>query len=712
MNVLFQRALQRLRTTKLYTVCACGACAVIIVTFVLAGNLRARYQKLESPRILDRAGVLIKLSPNESGYYMQPIETPPENFRQLLLKKEDRLFYYHVGANPASIARDALALVHSGKRYGSSTLTQQLVKVLLKTENKRTLMHKALEALYALSLELWSSKKTILAMYVNSAYFGNQAQGVEEASRYYFGRAAAALSSEEAATLVAAIGKPSIRYPGTIENERAAATLLARAGKTFTTKNGESARSPRLPLKQERAYERDTAFEASAFGARCTKLCTLTLEGALTERLRALLREHLLSSQFEGAKNGAIVVIKLPENELLAIVGSPYPRAAIPGAQINMALEPRPIGSTAKPLFYLKALEKGARPYTLVEDREYKYEIGTGFEFYPKNYDGRYRGDVTLHAALSESLNVPSVKVLEYVGLPLFYDFLTETLRFKPLQPLESYSLGIALGGLEMDLLTLSHYYTLFAHSGILKPLIISRDTDDNKLVSITTPPMEREFVQEKRVADTPYVALLNRILSDRATGVEQFGIKSFLNLPTEHYALKTGTSRDYHDSWTIGYTPDFLVGVWIGNHDNTPMPHVSGQSGAGRIWHDAMEIMLTSAYNRNTSFDFDGLQEFRSTDEGVAYGLPGDNYEETRMLLLRDDATFITHPHDRDVLLFEPGMTVPLEAREAVEWRVNGVYIGNGRAFPWTPIAPGTYTISATSASVTETIYITIMLE
>ena len=710
MNAYVRNVLRHTRTKKL---CAAGvalACCVLILTFALAADLRARYQKLESPRMLDRSGRSIKLSPNASGYYMQPLETSPEVFTRLLLKKEDRFFYYHVGINPVSIARDAIALARGGKRYGSSTLTQQLVKVLLEAESKRTPRQKALEALYALSLELWSTKKTILAMYASSAYFGNQAQGIEEASRYYFGTSAPAITSEEAARLVAAIGNPSVRFPGTVKNERAADALLAQAEEVLEAKSGE--RSPRLPLKPERAYARDTAFEASTFDADCTRLCALTLDLALTERLRALLREHLLSSQFEGAKNGAIVVIKLPENELLALVGSPYPLSTIPGAKINMALEPRPIGSTIKPFFYLQAFEKGARPYTLVEDREYKYEIGTGFEFYPKNYDGRYRGSVTLHSALSQSLNVPSVKVLEYVGLPVFYDFLTATLGFKPLQPLESYALGIALGGLEMDLLTLSHYFTIFPNAGVLKPLIISRDTDGVKPAAITTPPMEHGLEQEKRVANKEHVALLNRILSDRATGVEQFGIKSFLNLPADNYALKTGTSRDFHDSWTVGYTSDFLVGVWVGNHDNTPMPHVSGQAGAGRVWHDAMEIMLNSPYNRSTPFDFSELREFTSTDEGVAYGLPGDDYEQRRALLTAEHATLIRYPHDGDVLLFEPGMIITLEARENVEWRVNGIYVGNGRKTSWAPLKPDTYTISAIDASITETVQVRILSE
>jgi membrane carboxypeptidase/penicillin-binding protein PbpC len=684
------------------------------VTFVLARDTRGAYARLASARLLDRYGTLIQIKPNVMGYYMQPLDAVPENFVRALVKKEDRLFFLHPGLNPWSIVRDGVALIRHSRRYGSSTLTQQLAKVLLGTEGERTLAHKAREALYALSLELWASKRTVLAMYASSVYFGHQMQGLEEASRFYFNKPPVALTDYEAASLVATIGLPSLRYPGTTANRQATEKLLASThGQAGAAHVSDLQLSATIMSGEDRARVSDAAFETTAFEGVCKKSdgCTLTIDVALTERLRAMVSEHLLSRAFDGVKNGAIVVIKLPENELLALVGSPYPRATIPGAQINMALEPRPIGSTAKPLFYLKAFEKGARPYTRVEDREYKYKIETGFEFYPKNYDGRFRGDVTLHEALANSLNVPSVKVLEYVGLPVFYDFLTETLQFKPLQPLESYALGIALGGLEMDLLTLAHYYTLFPNEGRLRPLIIARD-GTRAVVSGEFPPMESPLLKETRVAEKSYVALINRILSDRETGVEQFGIKSFLNLPAESYALKTGTSRDFHDSWTVGYTSDFLVGVWVGNHDNTPMPHVSGQSGAGRIWHDAMEIMLNSPYHNNTEFDFSELREFPSREGGITYGLADDDYTEALTTLIAAHTALIRNPHSGDVLLFERGITVPLHAREAAEWRVNGEYVGSGREVSWTPTAPGTYSIEAENASATETADVTILPE
>ncbi|MCK4891864.1 MAG: hypothetical protein KAS78_04305, partial [Candidatus Pacebacteria bacterium] len=349
----------------------------------------------------------------------------------------------------------------------------------------------------------------------------------------------------------------------------------------------------------------------------------------------------------KDATNGSIVVIKLPENEILSVIGSPDPKIPSYGYQINMAKKTRPIGSAVKPFIYLKGFEKGLRPYTIVEDKEYKYIIGTGFAFYPKNYDYEYRGKVSLHYSLTNSLNVPTVKVLEYAGLDDFYNFLLEDLEFDPVQDIENYQLGIALGGLEMDLLSLSYYFTIFPSEGILTPLKIYNNKKESESFedseSDFTYQTNTNFSQNKRIADEEYIQLINKVLSDRKTGIEQFGMNSNLNLFQDNYAVKTGTSRDFCDSWTIGYTPDFLVGVWVGNSDNTPMDGISGQSGAGRIWNEAMNLLINSEYNKKTPFEFDLIKEFYK-DENIEYGLFEDNYEENKTLL--QDDSLILNPH------------------------------------------------------------------
>ena len=359
-----------------------------------------------------------------------------------------------------------------------------------------------------------------------------------------------------------------------------------------------------------------------------------------------------------------------------------------------MAVSPRPIGSTVKPFIYTQAFEEGARPYTLVDDREYRFEIGTGFALYPKNFDGQYRGLVTLHQALSNSLNVPSVKTLEFVGVNTFGDLLEHTLGFRPRQSIQTYSLGIALGGLEMDPLTLANYFTVFQNEGVLKPLAVAQSGDTPHTIP---PPMAKLIGISQPVFHPALVELTNKILSDRQTGVDQFGIKSNLNLTATNYAVKTGTSYNYHDSWTVGYTPDFLVAVWLGNSDNTAIHKTTGQSGAGRVWHDTMELLLNSPYNKKTPFTFSHVASYMNSGS-LDYGLEGDNYDKVRNLLI--DSDIILTPHDGDEFLYDPKMRIPLRSRGTVQWLINGVSRDSNQEFSWTPPTPGKYKIEAIDAN------------
>jgi membrane carboxypeptidase/penicillin-binding protein PbpC len=360
-----------------------------------------------------------------------------------------------------------------------------------------------------------------------------------------------------------------------------------------------------------------------------------------------------------------------------------------------MAVRPRSIGSTIKPFIYFKGFEKGLRPYTRVEDREYKYIIDSGFAFYPKNYDYEYRGEVDLHYALANSLNVPTVKVLEYFGLEDFYSFLSDDLSFTPVQPLPNYQLGIALGELEMDLLSLSYYFSILANSGYLQPLEICQSGDCSF-------PVLANLDVDKKIVDEKYIQLVNKILSDRQTGVEQFGIRSDLNLLFGNYAVKTGTSREFHDSWTIGYTPDFIVGVWVGNSDERPMNNVSGSAGAGRIWQEAMNLLYNSEHNHRNSFDFSKIKEF-SIDGNLVFGLLEDDFTDAYSKLLGNN--LMLEPHDGDVFLLEKNTQILLKARSTVSWLINGAPLAGGEEAIFYPQVAGRYEIKAVSPNGVEEI-------
>lgn len=660
-------------------------CVVLILAllagFLLLGHLAqkkllAEYDLQNSAIIKDRKGVEIMILKNQRGNFSRYLEKIPQKTKELLVKKEDKYFYYHFGFNPFSAFAAGLNRLGLGNRKASSTITQQLVKILLQKESERNLKNKLVESFYTLSLETFSTKEEILKMYANSVYFGNQIQGIGQAGLAYFGVAPDLLTDGQILQLLAGVSAPTENNPTQKTNEDIALSL----GKKLGIKNEISILNTQEANNNlsKNLKSSDLSFELQ--GMLDKENSRLTVDEEINEKIREIAKKNIENLESKNANNCAIIVIKLPENEILSLVGSPNSNAEIQGYKINMLKEPRPIGSTIKPFIYLKSFEQGLRPYTMVDDREYKYITAIGFPLYPKNFDYKYRGLVTLHYALSNSLNVPAVKVLEYIGLENFYIFLKKDLGFEPIQPLENYQLGIALGSLEMDLTTLAKYFTIFPNEGVLKDLKIYFGSKSSS---------------EKKISDQAYIQLVNKIINDRKTGIEQFGMKSQLNLYQNNYALKTGTSRDFKDSWVVGFTPDFLVGVWVGNADNSSMDEISGQLGAGNIWAETMELLLGSEYNKKTQFDFGLISEFKN-GVNAEYGLKDDDYEKITGLLLAQDSSLILNPHDGDWFKLEENAQIIFKAKESLEWYINGNYFGEGENIIYSPKASGEITVAA----------------
>jgi len=641
------------------------------------------YTQEESVRISDRNDKTLCLKPNPDGYYAEHIGTIPPRFKELLVQKEDKYFFRHPGFNLVSIAEAILGRLGIGTRKASSTISQQLAKILLKEESARSLENKTKELWYVLALETFQSKDEILNEYANSIYFGNSAQGLFEASRLYFGVDPDLLTDGQIIQLLAALSSPTLDNPA-MEANKSAFIALAQKLNLDEKKILFTDKDTIEKNMKKNSHSDASCFEISSFPQIPSGDTKLTIDSEISEKARKIAEDSLINLNSQNANNAAVLIIKLPENEIISAIGSPDPESSYEGYKINMLENPRAIGSTIKPFIYLNAFEKDLRPYTLVSDKEYKYITAIGYPLYPKNFDWKYHGEVTLHFALANSLNVPTVKTLEYLGLENFYKFLGTDLEFKPIQPFETYQLGIALGSLEMNLLDLAKYFTIFPNKGVLK---------DFKIYN------EERIKPEKKIANPEYIQLVNKILNDRHTGMEQFGMKSDLNLFQNNYALKTGTSRDFKDSWVIGYTPDFLVGVWVGNADNSPMENISGQTGAGRIWTKTMELMMNSEYNKKTPFDFTLVKEFPNSKD-IEYGLAGDNYEKQKNLLKERDTSLILEPHDGDNFLLEKNTSIFLKAREDVKWYIDGVLLDAKQENIFAPQKTGQYQIKAASKS------------
>jgi len=684
----------------IFTLTAAGILilAGLAVCRSLNGELTANYQKNESSIFLDRNGKTILIKPNPKGYWSQYLAQTPEGFKKLLIEKEDRFFYWHKGFNPISILESLGNKLGISQRKGSSTISQQLAKILLGQENERSLSNKFKEVFYTIGLEFSQSKENILLMYLNSAYFGNQLQGLRSASLAYFGVSPDLLTKEQSLQLLTSLGNPTYDNPlsdSNIEKTKSLAeNLKIDIGGQFTSP-GEAKKNLNLYSSANQLAMELGPYLKNISGP---GKVGLTIDSDLTDKVREMIQKNIDILKNQKAKNAAVIILSLPDNSILSMVGSPDPNSFKEGYQINMLQEPRQIGSTVKPFIYLKAFQKGMRPYTLIDDREYKYPAGQGFDIYPKNYDYKYHGEVSAHYALSNSLNVPAVKTLEYAGIDEFDGFLTDGLGLKPVQSLDNYQLGIALGALEMSLMDLGHFFTIFPNQGILKNLTVFEDTNLNS-----------QFFpgQKKTVSSKEYIELINKILNDRKTGVDQFGAESDLNLPYPNYALKTGTSHDYTDSWVVGYTPDFLVGVWMGNADNSATEGLSGQLGAGRIWNDVMQLLMNSQYNKKTDFDFSDLVSF-STADGIDFGLKGDDFERSRDMIKNEDQALILNPHNEDVFLFDEKTEISLKSKESASWRINGDLFGQGDNLLFHPSQEGRYEIAASANGKTETVFVT----
>ena len=671
-------------------------CALLYGLFHTHTYIVDAYDDLLSRTITDRNGDVIMRAPNSRGAYTRMSEVPVA-LMKLVVLKEDRWFYWHPGVNPWSVIRVSFEFARGIRHGGASTITQQLAKILLHQEADRTLLNKTKELWVTFALELMCSKAEILDMYAQSVYMGNSVQGFPEASMWYFGKPLSELDHNDLFSLVATLGSPSTRNP------------WADGHEAYTRSLGAKLKIPWEPgqTTSEDGVDRDgrAAFELRALHALCgAQTCQSTIDQEITEKLRRAARELTRNNSKNGVTNTAIVVLTLPSRELLAIIGSPDPRSSLSGSQINMATKPRQIGSTIKPLIYALGFMHGLRPYSLVSDEEYRYDIATGFPLYPKNYDGAYHGMVTLDHALANSLNVPAVKVLEFVGVENFTQTLTDQLAFVPQAPIESYQFGIALGGLEMDLMTLTHTLSLFGTKGTIGPIQAWLGSSMGEIDRI--PPMSH-IASTTRIVGEGEVALVNKILTDRAVGVEQFGLNNNLLIPGVPVAVKTGTSRDYHDSWTVGWTPDFIVGVWVGNAENKALDQVSGSSGAGKLWHDSMEILLNSPYNKHSPFIFTGLTE-HPLESGITYGLMNDDFTASQELLI--DAKLIRSPHDGDTFLSEPQTVIPLISRDSLSWSVNGSHVGTGMKLDWGPTHEGTYLIVGTDGVHEESVTITVV--
>ncbi|HMA35912.1 MAG TPA: transglycosylase domain-containing protein, partial [Chloroflexia bacterium] len=471
---------------------------------------------------------------------------------------------------------------------------------------ERTLRRKLREALLAYQIEGRYSKDQVLALYLNSIYYGNMAYGVEAAAQAYFGKPARDLDLAEAALLAGLPQSPS-RYNPLVNPDAAAARQrdvldgMVKHGYLTAAQAATAAAEPlhfaqgRFPITAPHfaMYVRDL-LEAR-FGQERVYRGGLTVDTTLDADMQAaaetIVRQHLAALAAQHVTNGAVVVLDASSGAIRTMVGSAdYFDPAIDG-QVNLALAPRQPGSAIKPLTYAAALARDYTAATVLPDIPAEYADGNGQTYVPANYDHQFHGPQRLRQALANSYNVPAVYTLHHVGV---YG-LVQLGRAAGLSTWDNsrrFGLALTLGGGEVRLLDLTGAYTAFANAGQAQPpyaITRVRDSAGQVLYDATRDPTLHPTPPLFGDHSAAVAWLIADILADNDARLPEFGPASPLLL-SRRAAVKTGTTGDWRDNWTVGFTPDYVTGVWVGNSDNTPMQNSTGVTGAAPIWHDVME--------------------------------------------------------------------------------------------------------------------------
>lgn len=605
-------------------------------------DLKNNAATFETTRILDRNGDLLYeiIDPHGGRRTYVTLEEMSPFVIAATLATEDKNYYSHPGFDPWAILRAFWQNWQSGETVsGASTITQQVARNLLfdpEERGQRTYLRKVREALLAEEITRRYSKDEILELYINENNYGNLAYGIEAAAQTYFGVSASQLTLGQAAFLAGLPQAPSVYN---IYNNRQAA--LARLSDvlllTFEASQEQNCifvgvgrpevcvsavdistaleeitrhefKSPdiqiRFPhwvhyIRQQLEAQFDPAIIfRSGFTVHTT------LDPLWQEQAQALVTAQVAQLADHNAHNGALIALDPKTGEILAMVGSQDFYDETYSGQVNMALAPRQPGSAIKPLTYVAAFEKGWTPSTLIWDVPSEFtpsglENDPGPTYKPVNYDGRFHGPVTVRAALANSYNVPAVKALQFIGIYTDGGLIAMARRLGITSLTRNdYGLSLTLGGGEVSLLELVGAYQVFANGGRrIPPVSITKITDRSGAVvfEYVPPPGEQVLRPE-------HAFLISHILSDNAARTPAFGPNSVLNLPFQ-VAAKTGTTNDFRDNWTLGYTPNVVVGVWVGNADYTPMVNTSGLTGAAPVWAEFMKFAAPLKSGGGASF-------------------------------------------------------------------------------------------------------------
>jgi len=557
-------------------------------------------------KIYDRNNVLLyKIYKNQNRTLVSLSQIPPY-LKQATIAIEDKDFYNHGPLSLRGIIR-ALHKNIKGDLQGGSTITQQLVKnALLSPE--RTIDRKIKEIILALETELIFSKDEILTMYFNEVGYGGAAYGIEEASQMYFNKPVEKLTLEESALLAGLPAAPTTyspfgAHPEYAKTRQEQVLRRMREDGYIDKEKEEKAKNQKLKYALQRTDIKAPHFVmfvkdllVQKYGEKMVEQGGLsvitTLDIKIQDMVQKEVTEGVSSQKYLSVGNGASIVLKPETGEIISMVGSKDYFNMGGDGNVNVVIMPRQPGSAIKPINYATALElKKITPATIISDTPISYKIEGQPNYTPQNYDGRFRGRVTVRNALANSLNIPAVKILASYGVDEMIN-MGEKLGITSWNDRSRFGLSLTLGGGEIKMIDLASAFAVFANNGTrINPKSVIKITDyKGEILENNLEKKEQQEVISKGVS-----YLITNILSDNFARSMVFGQNSPLFIKDHTVAVKTGTTETKKDNWTVGFTKDYVAAVWIGNNDSSPMsPYLeSGYSGAAPIWHKIMENLL-----------------------------------------------------------------------------------------------------------------------
>lgn len=558
----------------------------------------------QTTKIFDRHGKLLYQIYANQNRTLVPLSQIPLTLQEATLAIEDKNFYHHPGFDIIGMIRAFHSNTSGGNFQGGSTITQQLIKSAMLTPEP-SYIRKIKEVILAFWAERIYTKQQILEMYFNQVPYGGTAWGVEAASEVYFGKSVKDLDLAESAFLAGITSAPSSYSPygpnptyWKIRQREVLSNMVSLHDITQSQADKAASeqiafRSPEIAIHAPHFVQYIRDLLVSRYGLAMVEKgglsVTTSLDLSIQDQAQKIVADQVAAEEYLNLTNGAAMVTDPRNGDILAMVGS-KDYYDPDGGNVNVTTSLRQPGSSIKVVTYSAALSKDYTAATLLEDTPVTYSIPGSEPYSPVNYDGKFHGLVPLRFALANSLNIPAVRTLNHVGIPTMVN-LAKQMGITSWGDPSQYGLSITLGGVEVKMTDMVTVFGTLANQGErvdLNPILKITDSKGSVLEEKTQP-------QKTRVLDAGVTYILSDILSDNAARSMEFGPNSPLNIPGHKVSVKTGTTDYKRDNWTFGYTNNWLVGVWVGNNDNTPMSQslASGITGAAPIWNQIMTSLL-----------------------------------------------------------------------------------------------------------------------